>query len=91
MSDNPVGDSWKSRQVNHHTGVEFIPGMYKDRLWTMRQYAGFSSPAKTNKRFHNLLDGGQTGISVAFDLPTQLGFDSDDELSSGEVAKLVFR
>ena len=62
--------------------------MYKDRLWTMRQYAGFSSPAKTNKRFHNLLDGGQTGISVAFDLPTQLGFDSDDELSSGEVGKV---
>ena len=64
------------------------PGMYKDRLWTMRQYAGFSSPAKTNERFHNLLDGGQTGISVAFDLPTQLGLDSDDELSSGEVGKV---
>ena len=64
------------------------PGMYKDRLWTMRQYAGFSSPAKTNERFHNLLDGGQTGISVAFDLPTQLGLDSDDEISLGEVGKV---
>ena len=64
------------------------PRMYKDRLWTMRQYAGFSSPAKTNERFHNLLDGGQTGISVAFDLPTQLGLDSDDEISLGEVGKV---
>ena len=54
----------------------------------MRQYAGFSSPKKTNERFRSLLEGGQTGISVAFDLPTQLGLDSDDELSSGEVGKV---
>jgi len=64
------------------------PGMYRDRLWTMRQYAGFSSPSNTNKRFRNLLDSGQTGLSIAFDLPTQLGLDSDDELSSGEVGKV---
>ncbi len=63
-------------------------GMYRDRLWTMRQYAGFSSPKKTNERFLRLLKSGQTGISVAFDLPTQLGLDSDDELSSGEVGKV---
>lgn len=64
------------------------PGMYRDRLWTMRQYAGFSSPGNTNKRFKKLLDSGQTGLSIAFDLPTQLGLDSDDELSSGEVGKV---
>ena len=64
------------------------PGMYRDRLWTMRQYAGFSSPRNTNKRFRKLLDSGQTGLSIAFDLPTQLGLDSDDELSSGEVGKV---
>ena len=64
------------------------PGMYRDRLWTMRQYAGFSSPTNTNNRFKKLLDSGQTGLSIAFDLPTQLGLDSDDELSSGEVGKV---
>ncbi|MCH1591979.1 MAG: methylmalonyl-CoA mutase family protein, partial [Candidatus Thalassarchaeaceae archaeon] len=63
-------------------------GMYRDRLWTMRQYAGFSSPKNTNTRFRQLLENGQTGLSVAFDLPTQLGMDSDDELSSGEVGKV---
>tara|TARA_B100001094_G_scaffold251313_1_gene249134 strand:- start:2118 stop:3683 length:1566 start_codon:yes stop_codon:yes gene_type:complete len=63
-------------------------GMYRDRLWTMRQYAGFSSAGNTNKRFRKLLDSGQTGLSIAFDLPTQLGLDSDDELSAGEVGKV---
>ena len=63
-------------------------GMYRDKLWTMRQYAGFSSPANTNKRFKTLLESGQTGISIAFDLPTQLGLDSDNELASGEVGKV---
>ncbi len=62
--------------------------MYSHRLWTMRQYAGFSTPAKTNHRFRTLLDGGQTGLSVAFDLPTQLGLDSDDEQAVGEVGKV---
>ena len=63
-------------------------GMYKDRLWTMRQYAGFSTAEETNERFKLLLNSGQTGLSVAFDLPTQLGLDSDDEDSLGEVGKV---
>ncbi len=62
--------------------------MYSKRLWTMRQYAGYSTPTKTNQRFRTLLEGGQTGLSVAFDLPTQLGLDSDDEQASGEVGKV---
>ncbi len=62
--------------------------MYRSRLWTMRQYAGFSSAEATNKRFKLLLDRGQMGLSVAFDLPTQLGMDADDELSFGEVGKV---
>src|SRR5215831_11522867 len=64
------------------------PTMYRGRLWTMRQYAGFGSSAETNKRFKYLLDHGQTGLSVAFDLPTQLGMDSDNPLARGEVGKV---
>ncbi len=63
------------------------PNMYRGRLWTMRQYAGFGSTDQTNERFRYLLEQGQTGLSVAFDLPTQLGLDSDDPLSSGEVGR----
>ncbi len=62
--------------------------MYRSRLWTMRQYAGFSSAEATNERFKILLERGQMGLSVAFDLPTQLGLDADDELSYGEVGKV---
>ena len=62
--------------------------MYRSRLWTMRQYAGFSSAKETNERFRLLLDRGQKGLSVAFDLPTQLGLDADDPLSEGEVGKV---
>lgn len=62
--------------------------MYRSRLWTMRQYAGFSSAEATNERFKLLLDRGQMGLSVAFDLPTQLGLDADDELAYGEVGKV---
>src|SRR5207253_4014292 len=58
---------------------------YRTRLWTLRQYAGFGSAAQTNERFHYLLNAGQTGLSVAFDLPTQMGYDSDDEMARGEV------
>jgi methylmalonyl-CoA mutase N-terminal domain/subunit len=61
--------------------------MYRGRLWTMRQYAGFGTAQETNKRFKYLLEHGQTGLSVAFDLPTQIGYDSDNPLSSGEVGK----
>lgn len=64
------------------------PTMYRGRLWTMRQYAGFATAAETNRRFKFLLERGQTGLSVAFDLPTQLGKDSDDPLSEGEVGKV---
>lgn len=62
--------------------------MYRARHWTMRQYAGFGSPAETNERFKRLLEEGQTGLSVAFDLPTQIGYDSDDPLALGEVGKV---
>ena len=62
--------------------------MYRSRLWTMRQYAGFSSAKETNERFRLLLERGQKGLSVAFDLPTQLGLDADDPLSEGEVGKV---
>jgi methylmalonyl-CoA mutase N-terminal domain/subunit len=64
------------------------PNMYRGRLWTMRQYSGFASPEETNKRYHYLLDQGQTGLSVAFDLPTQTGYDSDHQLARGEVGKV---
>jgi len=64
------------------------PTMYRSRLWTMRQYAGFGTAEETNKRFRYLLDQGQTGLSVAFDLPTQIGYDSDNELAQGEVGKV---
>jgi methylmalonyl-CoA mutase N-terminal domain/subunit len=63
------------------------PTMYTGRFWTMRQYAGFGTAEETNKRYHFLLKSGQTGLSVAFDLPTQMGYDSDHPLSSGEVGK----
>src|SRR5438552_3905515 len=64
------------------------PTMYRGRLWTMRQYAGFGSAAETNERFKYLLANGQTGLSVAFDLPTQMGLDSDHSLAAGEVGKV---
>ncbi len=62
-------------------------GMYRDRLWTMRQYAGFASPEDTNERYRYLIEHGSTGLSMAFDLPTQLGRDSDDPLCDGEVGR----
>ena len=61
--------------------------MYRGRPWTIRQYAGFASAEETNQRFRYLLERGQTGLSVAFDLPTQLGYDSDDPRASGEVGR----
>ena len=61
---------------------------YRSRLWTMRQYAGFGSAEQTNERFHYLLRAGQSGLSVAFDLPTQMGYDSDDPMAHGEVGKV---
>ena len=64
------------------------PGMYRDRLWTMRQYTGFATADKTNERFKFLLERGQTGLSMAFDLPTQIGYDADDPHAEGEVGKV---
>jgi methylmalonyl-CoA mutase N-terminal domain/subunit len=64
------------------------PSMYRDRIWTIRQYSGFSTSFETNKRFKLLLERGQTGLSVAFDLPTQMGYDSDDPMAFGEVGKV---
>ncbi len=64
------------------------PTAYRGRYWTMRQYAGFATAEETNRRYHFLLKSGQTGLSVAFDLPTQIGYDSDHELARGEVGKV---
>jgi len=64
------------------------PTMYRSRFWTMRQYAGFASAEESNKRYRYLLEQGQTGLSVAFDLPTQIGYDADDPMSLGEVGKV---
>ncbi|MCK9245610.1 MAG: methylmalonyl-CoA mutase family protein [Anaerolineaceae bacterium] len=64
------------------------PTMYRGRLWTMRQYAGFSSAEESNQRYRFLLEQGQTGLSVAFDLPTQIGYDADDPIALGEVGKV---
>ncbi|MDQ0350933.1 methylmalonyl-CoA mutase N-terminal domain/subunit [Alkalibacillus filiformis] len=73
-------------QYPYTRGIQ--PSMYRNRFWTMRQYAGFGSAEETNKRFRYLLEQGQTGLSVAFDLPTQIGYDSDDSMSEGEVGKV---
>src|SRR5262245_66171205 len=64
------------------------PTMYRSRFWTMRQYAGFSTAQESNKRYRYLLEQGQTGLSVAFDLPTQIGYDADDPIAHGEVGKV---
>ena len=64
------------------------PAMYTSRLWTMRQYAGFGTAEETNERFRRLLAGGQTGLSTAFDLPTQMGYDSDHPMAQGEVGRV---
>src|SRR5262245_57706442 len=64
------------------------PTMYTSRPWTMRQYAGFGTAAESNARYHQLLSAGTTGLSVAFDLPTQMGYDSDERVAQGEVGKV---
>jgi len=64
------------------------PTMYRGRFWTMRQYAGYASAEESNRRYRYLLEQGQTGLSVAFDLPTQIGYDSDDPIAAGEVGKV---
>ncbi|MFB9235172.1 methylmalonyl-CoA mutase family protein, partial [Plantactinospora siamensis] len=64
------------------------PTMYTSRPWTMRQYAGFGTATESNARYHQLLRAGTMGLSVAFDLPTQMGYDSDDPIAHGEVGKV---
>ncbi|GMR11303.1 MAG: methylmalonyl-CoA mutase family protein [Anaerolineae bacterium] len=73
-------------QLPYTRGVQ--PTMYRGRLWTMRQYAGYADAAETNRRFRYLLEQGQSGLSVAFDLPTQIGYDADDPVAEGEVGKV---
>ena len=94
----PVKRLYKNKDLIKFQGVDEEPGrppytrgiypnMYRDRLWTMRQYSGFGSAEETNKRFKFLLEHGQTGLSLAFDLPTQTGRDSNDPQSEGEVGR----
>src|ERR1051326_8993115 len=64
------------------------PNMYRGRTWTMRQYAGYASAEESNARYRFLLEQGQSGLSVAFDLPTQIGYDADDPMALGEVGKV---
>lgn len=73
-------------QYPYTRGVQ--PTMYRERIWTMRQYSGFGTAEETNQRFRYLLKQGQTGLSIAFDLPTQIGYDSDHELAQGEVGQV---
>ena len=77
--DNPLnpGDFPYTRGIHSN--------MYRGKLWTMRQFSGFSTPEETNERYKYLLENGQTGLSVAYDMPTLMGYDPDHELSEGEV------
>jgi methylmalonyl-CoA mutase N-terminal domain/subunit len=83
---DPAADLGEPGAVPFTRGIR--PGGYRQRPWTMRQYAGFGSAEETNRRFRYLLERGQTGLSVAFDLPTQMGYDSDDPLAVGEVGRV---
>lgn len=86
-----VRNSSQSEDIDHPGEYPFTRGIYRDmyrgRLWTMRQYAGFGTAQETNRRFRYLLEKGQTGLSVAFDLATQIGYDSDHSLARGEVGR----
>jgi len=92
----PVYGPWDVPQGEERLGLPgeypftrgIHPSMYRGRLWTMRQYAGYASAEESNRRYHYLLEQGQTGLSVAFDLPTQIGYDSDDPLARGEVGRV---
>jgi methylmalonyl-CoA mutase N-terminal domain/subunit len=94
--DTAYGDDERSREAASSAGLPgeppftrgVQPNMYRGRLWTMRQYAGFGTAEDTNARFRSLLKHGQTGLSVAFDLPTQMGYDPDDPRVAGEVGKV---
>jgi len=83
---DPLADLGFPGEYPYTRGVQ--PTMYRGRLWTMRQYAGFGSATETNRRYRYLLEQGQTGLSVAFDLPTQMGYDGDADLARSEVGKV---
>jgi methylmalonyl-CoA mutase N-terminal domain/subunit len=83
---DPVAQLGEPGEYPYTRGV--YPAMYTQRPWTMRQYSGFSTAADSNRRYHQLIDAGSTGLSVAFDLPTQMGYDSDAPVSRGEVGKV---
>jgi methylmalonyl-CoA mutase, N-terminal domain len=87
-----AGDAPFASQIEMPGQFPFTRGvqedMYRGKLWTMRQYAGFSTAEESNKRYHYLLSQGVMGLSVAFDLPTQIGYDSDHPLAEGEVGKV---
>src|SRR5215210_390691 len=82
----PVPDQELPGEFPFTRGIH--PSMYRDKLWTMRQYACFSTAEESNKRYHYLLGQGVMGLSVAFDLPTQIGYDSDHPMAEGEVGKV---
>jgi methylmalonyl-CoA mutase N-terminal domain/subunit len=92
----PVYGPWDAPGIVKRLGMPgeypftrgIYPSMYRSRLWTMRQYAGFSTAEESNRRYRFLLEQGQTGLSVAFDLPTQIGYDSDDPMAQGEVGRV---
>lgn len=86
ISDRIYGGGEDAGEFPFTRGV--YPEMYRSRLWTMRQYAGFGSAKESNKRYRYLLESGTTGLSVAFDLPTQIGYDSDHSMASGEVGRV---
>jgi methylmalonyl-CoA mutase N-terminal domain/subunit len=83
---DPVRDLGRPGEFPFTRGIQ--PTMYRGRLWTMRQYAGFGTADESNRRYRHLLAEGVTGLSVAFDLPTQMGYDSDHSLAAGEVGRV---
>src|SRR6187401_1521689 len=86
VNDQPLSQNEQPGEFPFTRGIQH--DMYRGRLWTMRQYAGFSTAEESNKRYHYLLSQGVNGLSVAFDLPTQIGYDSDHALAEGEVGKV---
>ena len=86
ITNQPITNIEQPGEFPFTRGIQ--PDMYRGRLWTMRQYAGFSTAEESNKRYKYLLANGTTGLSVAFDLPTQIGYDSDHAMSEGEVGKV---
>src|SRR5512140_391132 len=86
IDDNYIEDIGFPGEFPFTRGIQ--PTMYRGRFWTMRQYAGFASALESNARYKYLLAQGNTGLSVAFDLPTQTGYDSDDVMAEGEVGKV---